>query len=301
MILEHSELRRASMENEFHSYKQDKEGCCRLLQECIPKCCGIVFEAFQCSFCCCCFHRDTSSETKVHFPHVAYRPVIDSNVLTGNTLFLGSGGTYYFPQTHHTLWPEHGSHFKSSPVISEQPRFDTPRRGSKLLSVLKVRAPQLKNISRKLRHDPASPLPSLAHSSIEDPDQPTLTFASLHDIQGSTLTVILKFASNLNHLMNHKHKIKLNPSITAYVKPSKNEILRTDIVQETYNPVFSKKFVFTGVPVSELPEQTLVFQVYHDRTPIGITRVPLNSTDLLGYTVCKHIDKITEFSVDEVS
>lgn len=123
----------------------------------------------------------------------------------------------------------------------------------------------------------------------------------MHDIQASTLTVMLKFGSNLNQLMENMYKIKLNPSVTAYLKPSKNEIFHTDIVSETYNPVFSTKFVFTGVPVSELPEQTLVFQVYHDRNLIGITKVPLNSTDLFGYTVCKHIDKVSEATADEVS
>lgn len=287
------------MENEFQSYRLDREDCCRLLQECIPKCRRIICETFQC--CCSCFNHETSPETNKVFPHVAYRPLIDSNILTGNTLFLGTAGAYYFPQTHQTYWPEHGSHYKPSPVISEQPRIDTTRRGSRLLSVLKGKAPQLKNVRNKLRHNPASPLPSLAHSSIEDPDQPTLTFTSMHDIQASTLTVMLKFGSNLNHLMENKYKIKLNPSVTAYLKPSKNEIFHTDIVHEAYNPVFSTKFVFTGVPVSELPEQTLVFQVYHDRTLIGITKVPLNSTDLFGFTVCKHIDKVTEVSVDEVS
>lgn len=288
------------MENEFQSYSLEKEGCCQLLQECIPKFRKIVCEPFPC---CCFYYNGTSSETsKVPFAHVAYRPVIDANILTGNTLSLGSGGTYYFPQTNQTLWPEHGSHYKSSSaLISEQPRADATRRSSRLLSVLKVRAPQLKNIRGKLHHNPSSPLPSLAHSSIEDPDQPTLTFSSMHDIQSSTLTVMLKFASNLNQLMETKYKIKLNSSVCAYLRPSKNEILHSDIVYETCNPVFNNRFVFTGVPVSELAEQTLVFQVYHDRGLIGITKLPLNSADLLGYTVCKHIHSISEFKVDEVS
>jgi hypothetical protein len=159
----------------------------------------------------------------------------------------------------------------------------------------------LQSFRSKLRHNPASPLPSLAHSSIEDPNQPTLTLTTMHDIQGSTLTVSLKFASNLNFLMDKLHKRTVQPFISVFLLPSKNEILQTHAVQESNNPVFNKKFVFSGVPVSDLNEQTLVFQVYHSRTLIGITRVHLNSADLLGYTVCKHIDSVMESTETEVS
>jgi hypothetical protein len=157
----------------------------------------------------------------------------------------------------------------------------------------------LQSFRSKLRHNPASPLPSLAHSSIEDPNQPTLTLTTMHDIQGSTLTVSLKFASNLNFLMDKLHKRTVQPFISVFLLPSKNEILQTHAVQESNNPVFNKKFVFSGVPVSDLNEQTLVFQVYHSRTLIGITRVHLNSADLLGYTVCKHIDSVMESTETE--
>lgn len=279
------------MENEFQSYSLEEDDCCQLLQKCPPKCQRSCCETMGC--CYSCFQMDSDAK-KVHFAHVEYRPMIDFNMLTGNTLLTG-GGSYYFPQTHQTLWPEHGSHYKPSTVISEQPhQLDPTRRSSRFLSALRARTPTLRSLRTKPHHDPTSPLPSLAQSSIEDPEQPTLTFASMYDIQSSTLTVTLKFASNLNYLLEKVHKHKLNPSVSAHLLPSKNEILQSQVVQQTNNPVFNKQFVFTGVPVSDLEEQALVFQVYHDRALIGVTKLALKSADLLGYTVCKHIEKVSE-------
>ena len=291
------------MENEFRTYSVEEDGCCQTLQEWLPR--------FQqlCMSCCSCVYcqgqGELESKQKVQFAHLEYRPVIDSNILTGNTLFQSSDTSYYFPQTHQTVWPEHGSHYKAntSPVISEQPRgLDPTRRSNRFLMALKgKKRTYLQSTRTKLCHNPASPLPSLAHSSIEDPNQPTLTLAIMHDIQGSTLSVSLKFASNLNFLMDKPHKRNIHPSVSVFLLPSKNEIMQTQAVMQSNNPVFNQKFVFTGVPVSDLMEQTLVFQVYHGRTLIGITRVPLASADLLGYTVCKHIDSVLETTETEVS
>ena len=298
------------MENEFLAYSVEEDSsCCEFLQQCVPKCRQLCREALSCCYCCCCtgsIGHPSESKQKVQFAHVEYRPLIDSNILTGNTLLHTAGGSFYFPQTHQTLWPEHGSHYKpikASPVISEQPRgSDHTRRSSRFLAALKQRKrTHTRNVHDKLTHDPTSPLPSLAHSSIEDPQQPTLTLAVMHDIQGSTLTVFLKFASNLNFLLENPYKQLVTATVSAYLLPSKNEILQTSPTNESNNPVYNEKFVFAGVSVSDLSEQTIVFQVYHNRALIGMTRLPLNTADLLGYTVCKHIDRISEFSETEVS
>ena len=317
------------MEHEFLSFEEEEEdgaSCCPLLllRDCLPACRQLCEEALATACClsrCCCCPPVFSSggdEKKSNkpkkppaaFPRVEYRPLIDSNILTGNTLLHTAGGEYYFPQTHQTLWPKHGTTrlrpIKTSPVVSEQPApfgDEHVRRSTRLLSALTPRKLQGFR-SGKLRHDPTSPLPSLAHSSIEDPDQPTLTFATMHDIQSSTLTVFLKFASNLNYLFDKPHKQPVvHASVSLFLFPSKNEILQTqsDSSLESNNPVFNDQFLFSGVPVSELFEQTLVFQVYNGRVLIGTARIQLSSADLLGYTVCKHIDRVTEYTDGEVS
>ena len=61
------------------------------------------------------------SETEIYPQQVYYKPMIDSNILTGNILLQSAQGAFYFPQTSQTLWPEHGAHYrpiKASPVTS---------------------------------------------------------------------------------------------------------------------------------------------------------------------------------------
>ena len=288
------------MENEFQSYLESDKFC---LQECFSKCYHLCCEA-MCTYC-----QDSGASSKsAHYLHVQYRPLVDSNMLEGNIqLPFVPGGSYYFPQTHHTIWPEH-LHYEPSCVVSEQPHhtskpFDHSHRQSRIFSTFRAKRPHL-NLRSKARVHFSHP--SLAQSSVDDPDTPSLTFACMYDIQGSILTVTVKFASNLGALM-HKHKEhtelkkkKCITSITAYLLPSKNEILNADTPDQAHNPVFNKEFVFRGVPVGELEEETLVFHIYHNRVLIGEVKLPLKTGELLGYTICKHIDVISESVADEV-
>lgn len=315
------------MENEFLAYSVEDESCScyRFLGECFPVS-GELCKQFLCCACCfsycCCLEESAISlgsadgrgekKSPAHFPRVEYKPLIDSNILTGNTLLHTSGGEYYFPQTKQTLWPEHGARYqpiKSCPVVSEQPHSlgnTHLRRSTRIITAIKAhKRSQLRSFRspKKQKYDPTSPLPSLANSSIEDPDQPTLTFATMHDIQTSTFTIFLKFASNLNQLLDKPHKQSTHSSISLYLLPSKNEIHQThsDLSVASNNPVYNERFVFSGVPISDLFEQTLVFQVYDGRALIGTTKILLSSADLLGYTVCKHIDRVTEYTDCDVS
>ena len=248
---------------------------------------------------------------KTHFAKVQYRPVIDSNVLTGNTLLRSASGAYYFPQSGQTVWPEHGAQhllLQAPPVVSEQPfGGEKIRRSARLLAALRGRRRATTVSSTRKQqflYDSTSPLPSLACSSIEEPDQPTLAFAAIHDIQMSTLTVFLKFASNLNYLMENPQKHTVHPFVTLHILPTKSEILQANLEgsqKTTNNPVFNQRFVFDSVPVSDIGEQTLVFRVYNGRSLIGTAKIPLGSIDLLGFTLCKHIDRITDLTDIEVS
>ena len=303
---------------EFLPYNaEEQNSCCQNLQDCcLPSFSLVCAESLSKCFCCspCCTTMSDSArkdQKKEQFARIQYRPMIDSNILTGNTLLRTARGSYYFPQTHHTLWPEHGDHYrqiKASPVISEQPfGGEKVRRSARILAALKGRrrAPTTSTkCKQQFFYDPTSPLPSLAQSSIEQPDQPTLTFAAIHDIQTSMLTIFLKFASNLNHLFENPQKQILHSFVTLHILPSKNEILQTcarAAHESNNNPVFNQQFVFDGVPVSELAEQTLVFRVYNGRALIGISNIPLSSIDLLGFTICKRICKISECPDIEVS
>lgn len=315
------------MDYGFLAYSEEDEEeeesfcLCPSLQSCLPPPCSTTTgedssssESLDCNPCCCCISMSSEStekdHKKPHFARIQYRPLIDSNILTGNTLLGSTQGAFYFPQTHQTLWPEHGAHYrpiKASPVITEQP-FGTEkiRRSARILAALRGRRRTTTVSTSKCKyfHDPTSPLPSLAQSSIEDPNQPTLTFSAIHDIQTSILTVFLKFASNLNHLMETPKKQNVHFFVTLHILPSKNEILQTcakPSTESTNNPVFNQEFMFDGVPVGEVAEQTVVFRIYHGRALIGISKVPLSSIDLLGFTICKHITKIAECSDVEVS
>jgi hypothetical protein len=288
--MERGEKRAA--ENEFLAYDLEEDSsCCRLfLDLCFPARSSHAQPAEK-------------DQRKIHFARVEYRPLIDWNILTGNTLLQTAGGAYYFPQTHQTLWPEHGAHYrpiKASPVVSEQPfGSERIRRSARLFSVLTGRKRAQTSPTMSKEHDTHRYLsPSLAQSCIDDPNQPTLTLSVIHDIQTSTLTIFLKFASNLNYLMENPHKQLVHTSVNLYMFPSKNEIFqtRTDPSHESNNPILHQDFVFSGVPVSDLVEQILVFRVYHGRTLIGVLKIPLNSIDLLGFTICKPIEKITDLT-----
>jgi hypothetical protein len=289
-------------DSESFSEDEEESFCvCHYLQNCLlpsPSTCSP-----------CCMEKSDSTEKDQKFPRIQYRPVIDSNILTGNTLLQSTQGTYYFPQTSQTLWPEHGSHHlpvTASPVISEQPfGSEKVRRSTRILAALKGRssATSTKRKQQKFVFDSTSPPSCLAQSSIEDPNQPTLTFAIIHDIQTSTLTIFLKFASNLNQLFENPRKQNVHFFVTLHILPSKNEILQTcakPSTEATSNPVFDDEFVFDGVPIGEVPEQTLVFRVFHGRALIGILKIPLSSIDLLGFTISKPICKITDLPDFEV-
>ena len=308
------------MESEFRAYSVDEsDSCCLWLLKCTPRFNAACTELITKYFCCsqCCASMADSSEKRAKFARVKYRPVIDSNILTGNTLLGGVERLYYFPQTEQMVWPRHGAHFqpiKATPVVLEQPfGGEKVRRSTRLLAAFKGRrrspsaSPAAPSAFSKQHflYDPTSPLPSLAQSSVEEADQPTLTFAAIHDIQMSTLTVFLKFASNLNYLLENPQKQTVShPFITLHILPTKDEILQTSSdasKKPSNNPVFNQEFVFDSVPVSDLCEQTLVFRAYNGRSLIGTAKIPLGSIDLLGFTICKHIDRITEATDVEVS
>lgn len=281
--------------------------CCQRLHECCgPLSVESLANCFLCSLCCCCTPEEKPAEK---FTRIQYRPVIDSNIITGNTLLRTAEGSYYFPQTSHTLWPQHGAQYRRThPVVSEQPLgSDKIRRSTRFLAAIRGRrrtpstAASLSPHQHQFLYDPTSPLPSLAHSSIEEPEQPTLTFALAHDIQTSTLTVFLKFASNLNHLFDNPKRTISHCFITIHILPSANELLQTSTNpsnDSNNNPVFNEQFVFDGVPVSEVDEHIIIFRVYNGRSLIGISKIPMFSMDLLGYTVCKHIDRITSADLE---
>ena len=282
---------------------------CHYLQNCL-----LPSPSGTCCFSCspCCTRNSASSEKDQKFPRIHYKPMIDSNILTGNILLQSAQGAFYFPQTSQTLWPEHGAHYrpiKASPVISEQP-FGTERvrRSARILAALKGRR-RAQTITTTIKPqrfalEPTSPLPSLAQSSIDDPTQPTLTFAAIHDIQSSSLTVFLKFASNLNHLTDNPRKQNSHFFVTVHILPSKDVIFQTSCkysTEATCNPVFNQDFVFDSVPVGEVAEMTLIFRVFHGRALIGVVKAPLSSIDILGFTMCKLILKITDESDFEVN
>ena len=291
------------MDSESFSEDEEESFCfCQYLQNCLLP--GSPGTCFFCSPCC--MGESDYTEKDQKFPRIQYRPVIDSNILTGNTLLQSTQGTFYFPQTSQTLWPEHGSHHVPatvSPVISEQPfGSEKVRRSTRILAALKGRrrstATSAKRKQQKFVFDSTSTASCLSQSSsIEDPNQPTLTFAIIHDIQASTLTVFLKFASNLDQLFENPQKQNVHFFVTLHILPSKNEILQTSAkpsTEATSNPVFDDEFVFDGVPIGEVAEQTLVFRVFHGRALIGILKIPLSSIDLLGFTISKPICKRTD-------
>ena len=243
----------------------------------ISKCCRACCKPF----CCCCFK---SQSTPQKYACIEYKPVADpsSDVKVPPMSPFIPDSTQLFPQKEEKLWPQHLQLSPSS--------VDPYRRQSQLLT-----APTPVKVVPPKR---TSTLPSIAHSSFDDSDKPMLTFSVMYDIQSGILYVTLKFATNLESLLPPKalmSKIS-TASVSIYLLPNKKEIMHAETDVRTTNPVFNKTVQFDGILVGKLEWKTLVFELYYNRALIGTVKLPLKDADLLGYTVCKHIERSSEHS-----